>query len=473
MTAANSVDELRNATAGMLEFSNGDVKVLNRQQMREQVIDTLAWTAAFSASEETRTVAMWLVRMLARQMGNGPASINEVYFARGRGDLPHNFTVPAINIRAFAYYFARAIFRAAKKREAAAILCELSRSEMGYTNQTPAEYVTSVLAAALREGYPWPVFIQGDHFQVSAVNFAKDPVKEIEGVKKLAKEALEAGFGNIDLDTSTLVDLSKPTLADQQETNCRQCADLSAFVRKHQAKGMTVSLGGEIGEVGGKNSTVEELEAFMQGYQQHLPSGLTGISKISVQTGTAHGGVVLADGSMAQVKLDFSALENISKVSREKFRLAGAVQHGASTLPTELFDRFPQTGTCEIHLATEFQNILYEHPAFPGELKQEMYGYLSKECAKERKETDTDTQFFYKTRKKALGPFKRELWSLPEGIKEELMVALESKVDTLLHKLNVGGTGPMIKPFVRFPDAPVSGPQLVTAAQAEQFEGDD
>lgn len=473
MNAASTVNELRNTTAGALEFNNGDVKVLNREQMREQAVDKLAWTAAFSTSDETRSVAMWLIRALARQMGNGPASINEVYFARGRGDLPHNFTVPAINIRAFAYYFARAIFRAAKKCEAGAILCELSRSEMGYTNQTPAEYVTSVLAAALREGYPWPVFIQGDHFQINAANFAKDPVKEIEGVKKLTKEALAAGFGNVDLDTSTLVDLSKPTLAEQQDTNCRQCADLSAFVRKHQPKGITVSLGGEIGEVGGKNSTVEELEAFMQGYARHLPSGLTGISKISVQTGTAHGGVVLSDGTMAQVKLDFEALENISKISREKFGLAGAVQHGASTLPSELFGRFPETGTCEIHLATEFQNILYEHPAFPGELKKDMYGYLSKECAKERKEKDTDTQFFYKTRKKALGPFKQELWGLPDGIKEELMAALESKVDGLLHKLNVGGTGPLIKPFVTLPDAPVTGSQQGKSAKAEQFEGDD
>jgi len=35
-----------------------------------------------------------------------------------------------------------------------------------------------------------------------------------------------------------------------------------------------------------------------------------------------------------------------------KYGMAGAVQHGASTLPAELFDRFPKLGACEIHLAT-------------------------------------------------------------------------------------------------------------------------
>ncbi len=473
MTAANSIEELKGATAEALSLSNGSVKVLNHKHLREHTIDKLAWTVAFSSDDEARTMAAWLIREIARQFGLGPASINEVYLARGRGDLPHNFTVPAINVRAFTYYFAQAIFRAAKRHEAGALICELSRSEMGYTHQSPSEYVSSVLAAALRTGYPWPVFIQGDHFQVNAVNFKKDPAKELAGIKKLTKQALEAGFCNIDLDTSTLVDLSKPTLAEQQATNFHQCADLSTFVRQEQPQGVMVSLGGEIGEVGKKNSTEAELDAFMEGYQRCLPPSLTGISKISVQTGTDHGGVVLPDGSMAKVKLDFDALAKLSEAGRTRYKLAGAVQHGASTLPIELFDKFPQLGACEIHLATEFQNILYEHPHFPAGLKEEMYAFLSEECAHERKNEDSDTQFFYKTRKKALGPFKLRLWELPDGVREELIAALEEKVDLLLRKLNVGGTGPLIKPFVKLPETPIPSPQAAKIAKAESFEGDD
>ncbi len=53
-------------------------------------------------------------------------------------------------------------------------------------------------------------------------------------------------------------------------------------------------VGGEIGEVGGHNSTEEELRAYLDGFKAKLSKHgkLTGLSKISIQTGTSHGGVV-------------------------------------------------------------------------------------------------------------------------------------------------------------------------------------
>src|SRR5690606_9246574 len=107
----------------------------------------------------------------------------------------------------------------------------------------------------------------------------------------------------------------------------------TAFIREHEPEGVTVSVGGEIGEVGMKNSTVEELTAFMDGYNRALAAlgNHEGLSKISVQTGTSHGGVVLPNGKIADVKLDIEALAALSKLAREKYGLAGAVQHGAST----------------------------------------------------------------------------------------------------------------------------------------------
>ncbi len=469
---AATPQELKAAVAGAVTVHAGEVKVEDWAKVRGEVADTLAWTVAFTTHDETRNLAAWMIRWLAKLGGNGPASIHDVYTARGKGVLPMNFTVPAINIRAFAYYFARSIFRVAKKQQAGAVLCELSRSEMGYTHQSTQEYVSSVLAAALREGYPYPVFIQGDHFQANQKNFAKDPVKEMEGLKSISTEAIGAGFYNIDIDTSTLVDLAKPDLDGQQELNCTQCVLLTEHIRSVQPKGVEISLGGEIGEVGGKNSTVEELVAFMDGYNRRLKKGVTGLSKISVQTGTSHGGVVLPDGTMASVKVDFDTLKALSESAKSKYGMGGAVQHGASTLPVELFDNFPRTGACEIHLATEFQNIVYEHPAFPADLKKEMYAYLDKECAGERKAGESDAQFYYKTRKKAIGPFKKQLWSLPEPVREKLMGALEEKLDLLFRKLNLGGTGTSIKPHVKFaadPPAPPGGGKAV----AEAFEGDD
>ncbi|MEZ4517811.1 MAG: class II fructose-bisphosphate aldolase [Chloroflexota bacterium] len=202
--------------------------------------------------------------------------------------FPPTFTVPAMNIRAMNYNTSRAVFRAANKTNVGAMLFEIARSEMGYTDQRPVEYVASVIAAAIKEGYHGPVFIQGDHFQISAARYKKDSTAEVQAVKDLMDEAVAAGFYNIDIDTSTLVDLSFDTLDEQQNTNYTLCAELTQYVRSIEPAGVTISLGGEIGEVGHKNSTVEELHAFMQGYNKHL-DGATGISKISVQTGTSHG----------------------------------------------------------------------------------------------------------------------------------------------------------------------------------------
>jgi len=316
----------------------------------------------------------------------------------------------------------------------------------------PDEYTVVMIAAAVKEGYKGPLFIQGDHFQANAKNYQQDPQKEVAGLKNLIKEAIEAGFYNIDIDTSTLVDLSKSDLKQQQRLNFEIAAELTAYIRQLEPQGVTVSVGGEIGEVGGKNSTVEELRAFMDGYKESLAGkgkSLKGISKISVQTGTTHGGVPLPDGTIAKVKLDFDTLEAISKVAREQYGLSGAVQHGASTLPDEAFHRFPETGTAEVHLATGFQNMTYDSNIFPKEFKEEIYNYLRAKCADEKKPAESDEQFIYKTRKKGFGPFKEKFWTLPESVKKGIGQELEDKFDFLFKKLNVVNTYDIVLKYVK------------------------
>src|SRR5438876_4097562 len=263
-----------------------------------------------------------------------------------------------MNLRVLAYDTARAVFRAARRLDVGALICEIARSEIGYTDQRPAEYVAVMTAAALREGFVGPLFIQGDHVQVNAKNYAADPEAELHAVRTLIEEELHAGFYNIDVDTSTLVDLSQKTLDEQQRVNYERAAELTRFIRDREPEGVTVSVGAEIGEVGGKNSDVHELKAFMEGYNRTLQRLGTspGISKISVQTGTSHGGVVLPDGSIAKVQLDLAALKALSQDARAKYGLGGAVQHGASTLPPEAFSQFPQCEAVEIHLATNFRS---------------------------------------------------------------------------------------------------------------------
>jgi fructose/tagatose bisphosphate aldolase len=427
---------------------DGRVTVHDEAAISSPAMDTLVYAAVFGEPDE-RDDARWLIWEIGQALGVQPASIHDLYLARGRGKVG-GFTVPAMNIRGMTYDTSRALFRSAIRLKVGALILEIARSEIAYTDQRPAEYVAVILAAALREGFRGPVFIQGDHFQVNAKKFAVDPVTEVNGVKQLAREAIAAGFYNIDVDTSTLVDLSKPTLKEQQRTNYEQGVELALTVRELQPDGVNISIGGEIGEVGTENSTVEELETYMDGFNETLKKrapGTEGLSKISVQSGTTHGGVVLADGSIADVKIDFETLARLSKVAKEKYGLSGAVQHGASTLPDTAFHNFPRTETAEIHLATNFQTMLFDN--MPGALREEIYEWLRQNAKDERKPSDTDEQFFYKTRKKALGPFKKRLWDLPANNKARLAKAYEEKFSFLFTQLAVVNTREIVDRFVR------------------------
>jgi len=436
--------------------------------INSEVVDRLVWTAVFGADAELRGTARYNLRTAAAAAGIRPASIHDLYIAMGRGDAG-GFTVPAINVRAMAYDTARAVVRAAKKLNAGAFIFEIARSEIGYTEQRPHEYAAVVLGAALREGFTGPIFIQGDHVQTNAKKYnSPERDKELDALRALIREEIAAGFYNIDIDTSTLVDLSKPTLAEQQDVNVTLAADFAAFIRGQEPRGVTISVGGEIGEVGGKNSDVHELHAYMDGFNKKLKergASLVGLSKISVQTGTAHGGFINPDGTVrTDVKIDLKTLEELSNAARKDYGLGGAVQHGASTLPPDAFDAFPRAGACEIHLATDFQNMVYEHPQFPADLKAEMYAWIRENATEERKPKDTEEQFIYKARKKAIGPFKKRMWSMSDGGRQAIGQSLEERFTFLMKQLKINDTAAAVKKFVKAAEVKLDRDAEIAAA---------
>lgn len=424
---------------------SGLLQIRDRAGFVREGIDNVVRDATFGPAE-TKESAQRIIWEAAHELGITSASIHQLYVARGRGEVK-GFTVPAMNIRGPTYDVTRAALRAAKKRSVGALIFELAKSEMEYTYQRPAEYSTSILAAAIKEEWNQPIFIQGDHFQFNAKRYADNPTKEADGIRSLIREAVAAGFYNIDIDASTLVNLAEPTVETQQYINSQLTAEMTNLIRSQQPQGVTVSVGGEIGEVGKKNSTAQELRAYLNQYRALLKArgpAMVGISKVSIQSGTHHGGVVGKDGKVLNVEVDFNTLRDLSEVCVKEYGLAGCVQHGASTLPDELFHKFPEVGTCEIHLATGFQNAFLDHPDFPADLKARVYQHLEKTHADENTGGISREQFFYKTRKKAFGPFKRELWDLPPERKAKVMSHLEDRFGFLYEQLHVQNTKALI-----------------------------
>jgi fructose/tagatose bisphosphate aldolase len=443
-----SVGDLLSRLSGIVHVHDGAIEIADVARLRADGIRDLAWTAAFAEDPATVETAQWMVWEAAQALGARSASIHELYMARARGEVS-GFTVPAINIRAQTFDMARVAFETATTFDVGAVILELARSEQTYTFQRPVDYSTAVLAGAIAADWRGPVFLQGDHYQFNMKKYVADPEAMTDEIRRACRLAVDAGYRNIDIDASTLVDLSLPTDDEQQRANYERTAELVALIRTLEADGVTVTIGGEIGEVGKENSNEAELRAYLDGLHgelERLAPGATGISKVSVQTGTSHGGVVLPDGTVGTAAVDFSIHEKLGAIARREYGLAGTVQHGASTLPDAMFHRFREVETAEIHLATGFQNALYEHPAFPAELHRQIEQWCFGNALDERKPDQTDQQFVYLTRKKALGPFKRQLWDL--DAKDEILPDQAKKIGFLFHELGVDDSRSMVEKYV-------------------------
>ena len=401
--AAANVTEL----FSYLSVKDGQVVVEDVASLRRS-IGGLARIGAFG-SPDARRHAHRVVWEIAKSLGIFPASIDALYRAVGQGKIERRFTVPAINVRAIAFESACGVFKAMNDVKAGAVIFELSRGEIGFTGQRPQEYATSILCAAIAEGHRGPVFLQGDHFQISASRFAEDPVPEVSAVAALIGEAVAAGFFNIDVDTSTLVDLSQTSVVEQQRPNFELTATLARHARDVEPEGVTISLGGEIGEVGEHNSTAEEVQAYLDGVTASMPSIMPGLTKLSIQSGTRHGGNVLADGSFGDMPIDFALIDSLSGTCRDSYDLAGCVQHGASLLPMEKISQLPEYRCVEVHLAAAFLNVVYE--ALPAARVKEADAWAKQNFAQEWKTDWSEAQFLHHARRYPIGPFKKTWWS--------------------------------------------------------------
>jgi hypothetical protein len=207
----------------------------------------------------------------------------------------------------------------------------------------------------------------------------------------------------------------------------------------------------------------------MQGYLRHL-NGAAGISKISVQTGTSHGGVVLPDGTLAQVKVDFDTLRELSRAAREEYGLGGAVQHGASTLPASAFNNFPKVGAVEIHLATNFQNMVFDY--LPKEVVEEAYAYLRENHKSAWNSDKTDEQIIYSERKRIIGPFKQQWWDLNETRQVTIGEVLQEQFEFLFDQLNIKATRQLAGQLTTVVEMHRPRPHALTADVGEEDVSD-
>jgi hypothetical protein len=158
--------------------------------------------------------------------------------------------------------------------------------------------------------------------------------------------------------------------------------------------------------------------------------------------------VILPDGSRQKVAIDFAVLRDISAACRKK-GLAGTVQHGASTLPEDLFTEFPRNEAIEIHLATELQRIVFGHPRFPADLREKIHRWVRETRPPEWKDGATEAQNLEKCLKRSWGPHKKDVWNMPQDDLRAIMQTLEDKFRRYFTLLKVAGTRGVVDRHVK------------------------
>ncbi|NPV56932.1 MAG: aldolase [Anaerolineae bacterium] len=405
-------------------------------------LDSHARTVALAPAPQ-RAKAAASLQHAAGELGVYPASIAPVYRALADGTLPP-MTVPAFNIRGMTYELARAIWRTSMALKAGPLLFELAPSESIVGDQLFEEYTALILAAAVREGYRGPVFLQGDHFSI-------DSMEAIAPTLELAKRVVRCGFYQIDIDASHLFDPGGANLAEFHQPNAQATAQVISQLRQFKPAGEFLTLGGEVGEIGGRNTTTSDLEAFYDAVISLLPPATRGLDKISAQTGTTHGGIVLTDGTTGQMPVNFDLAAALAGQARA-LGISGLVQHGASTMSLVDLAKLPASGVVEVHLATQIQNIVFDHESFPAALLEKMkahqtVGGSAEGDQDENTERLSELQRFYKARWAAWGPFKRELLDLPTESLETICDSLGAWVADVFRALRIAGNAGVLERY--------------------------
>lgn len=395
------------------------MKIIKDEWLRSLILGNLG---------ERKRVYREIVK-LAGKKGIQLASTLELY--QKRKDSGSNLVIPAFNLRGMTFELALGIFQAVQELKTEFFIFEIARSELGYTSQHPYSYAGLVLAAALESDWQRPVYLQADHLQVNPERYGNSLLREIHVVKKLLKAYLKAGFLSVDLDCSGLNNLKeeKPELLLKE--NLGMSLKLLRFL-KLLKRGKEIAVGLEVGEIGSRSTTTEELNWFLENLKIKLPKAP--VVKIAVQTGTKHGGEVNTQGKLLTMPIDLKQLKLLNDIA-QKAGFYGVVQHGASTLPLEILKQLPNTGVLEVHLGTAFQNLVFDHPEFPADFKTKIYHWLENKFASKINPNKTKEQFFYETRKQVWGKFRKEFLNLPEKFKSVIKEEMKKKTEEIFKVL--------------------------------------
>ncbi|MFH1286342.1 MAG: class II fructose-bisphosphate aldolase [Candidatus Magasanikbacteria bacterium] len=442
-----SPEELRSLVATVCSLDGDSVaSIIDEEVLKNEFIYTLQFNASVNENEEVKHAAQQWIFAIADAMNITSGSNHEFYLEKQQGKHQF-FTVPAVNSRMVTFHTIRAALRSAEALEIPHIIFELALSEVGYTGQQKDEYAALVKAAYISLGLSErTVYLQADHYQLDPKKYAEDADAEMKRIQDAITFALEHGVYNIDIDSSKFETAnSNKTDRENQAENARLTATLLHFIRNYESEHelpCTVSVGGEVGEVGGENTRYPQVNAYLELIKEEMErlgsDQFVGLDKVSINVGSAHGGVLGPDGQpLDSIPLDFTAHHDLYMMAKDPMSEREhviSVQHGASTLPKHYFPLFPAMHVAEIHLATGFQNVVWETlEKKDTQLFETMKSEVMNRCGEKVAAHETEAIGFMKERKRVTEFFKRDL--LLSNSIEAIEQALENEFAEIFHSL--------------------------------------
>jgi fructose/tagatose bisphosphate aldolase len=441
-----STQEIEDLVKQVCVVEGGSViSISDAARLQNEIIYTLQFNASVSENQKVKQAAMQWIQQVANAMHITSGSNHDFYKEKASGKYQF-FTVPAINARMVTFHKVRAALRVAKKMHLPHIIFELALSEAGYTGQQKDEYAALVKAAYISLGMTKSVvYLQADHYQLDPKKYEADTEAEMQRIKDAIVKAIENGVYNIDIDTSKFetADADK-TDRENQGKNAYLTAELLHFIRQYEAEHdlpHTLSIGGEVGEVGGENTKYPQVNVYLEMLAEHLQSlgssSVAGLDKVSINVGSAHGGVLGPDGQpLDSVPIDFTAHHDLYMLGQDSLHAGHVlpVQHGASTLPKKYFSLFPAMHVAEVHLATGYQNIVWEvlekeDTALYKKMKDLTFEKFNEKIDKHK----TEAIGFMKERKRVTEFVKRDL--LLSDALDKIEEALEQEFTTIFYSL--------------------------------------
>lgn len=422
-----STQELLQSLTGCIAVSDHEVTVQHGERLKRELIDALLENALFNPELAVRSLAHQLIKAIANDLGIFPTSLQALYEARRRTEYLGK-TVPRLAAHGLTYDMARAAFRTMKRSSTAICLFELPVETLPIAESHLQDFCSSVLAAAIKEGFYGPLFLQLGDIRYQADAFINNPQQYHQQLHQLLQLGMANGFLNFAVDTTAL-----------PHEGFAEMASFSNTLNEWQQGDRLLAHGAALGDLPSGEAALNSLCANLDTYFEHLKkegNKAHPLCKLGVKI----------KGDLANSRV---AVEKLRDLIVSKYAFAGlTIDHLLHLSERNLRD-LATWQALEVNVSELLYDRLFDSHHFPKEIIVEMRHFLTDACRHEWHVSESEEEFVHRLRHRTFAPFKKMFWEIPAATREKIGLELERTFASLFQWLGVTETVTLVRDKVR------------------------